>query len=315
MHIQRLFLLATGLLVASPSIVMAQYGSPRGGMGGNPSFGRERYPVPALPGAELDGPPDTAAMRTIASLSDSQTARYAQVYDSFMVATRPQRDSAKAATDKMNARLDGGDRAAAGFYAELLQDLGKTLRARQDKFDDRLKSLLSGDQLKAYKRWEEDAQRSAQQRNKAEAVRWQEPSGFSGGFGLGEERRATVQTAGVVSPELGAQAVRVGRTLYITAQTALDSAGTIVGRDLASQAAQAFRNLTAVLKGASSTPGDVVRLTIYVVNYDAKDVAAIRGAGGAFFSGRDAPVATILGVQSLAQPGLLIAIEATAVTR
>jgi len=315
MHIQRLLLLATGLLVASPAVVVAQYGSPRGGGMGAQSLGRERYPVPSLPGAELDGPPDTATMRTVASLSDSQMARYAQVYDSFMVATRPQRDSAKVATDKMNARLDGGDRAAAQFYAELLQDLGKTLRARQDKFDDRLRSLLSGDQLKAYKRWEDDAQRGAQQRNKAEAVRWQEPAGFSGGFGLGQERRATVQTAAVISPDLGAQAVRVGRTLYVTAQTALDSAGTIVGKDLAAQAAQAFRNLTAVLKSASATPGDVVRLTIYVVNYDSKDVAAIRGAGGAFFSGRDAPAATILGVQSLVQPGLLIAIEATAVTR
>jgi enamine deaminase RidA (YjgF/YER057c/UK114 family) len=315
MHIQRLLLLATGLLVASPALVMAQYGSPRGGGTGAPSFGRERYPVPSLPGAELDGPPDTATMRTIASLSDSQMARYAQVYDSFMVATRPQRDSAKVATDKMNARLDGGDRAAAQFYAELLQDLGKTLRAGQEKFDDRLRSLLSGDQQKAYKRWEDDAQRGAQQRNKAEAVRWQEPAGFSGGLGLGGERRTTVQTAAAAAPDLGAQAVRVGRTLYVTAQTALDSAGTIVGKDLATQAAQAFRNLTAVLKSASATAGDVVRLTIYVVNYDAKDVAEIRDAGGVFFSGRDAPAATILGVQSLAQPGLLIAIEATAVTR
>ena len=58
-----------------------------------------------------------------------------------------------------------------------------------------------------------------------------------------------------------------------------------------------------------------MRLTIYVVNYDPKDLAAIRDAGGAYFSGRDAPAATILGVQSLTQPGLLIAIEATAVTR
>ncbi len=315
MHIQRLLLLVTGLLVASPALVVAQYGAPRGGGMGGPSYGRERYPVPSLPGAELEGPPDTATMRTITSLSDSQMARYTQVYDSFMVATRPQRDSAKVATDKMNARLDGGDRAAAQFYAELLQDLGKALRARQDKFDDRLKGFLSGDQLKAYKRWEDDAQRSAQQHNKAEAVRWQEPSGFSGGFGLGEERRATVQTAAAAAPDLGAQAVRVGRTLYVTAQTALDSTGTIVGKDLEAQAAQAFRNLTAVLKSAAATPGDVVRLTIYVVSYDPKNVAAIRGAGGAFFSGRDAPVATILGVQSLAQPGLLIAIEATAITR
>ena len=312
MHSQKLLLLATGLAFACPALGAAQYGAPRG-MGGPGFSGRERYPVPALPGAELDGPPDTAAMRTIASLKDSQMARYAQVYDSFMVATRPQRDSAKVATEKMNARLDGGDRAAAQFYAELLQDLGKTLRARQDKFDDALRGLLSGDQLKAYKRWEDDAQRAAQQRNKAEAVRWQEPSGFSNGFGLGEERRTAIQTGAAPAPDLGAQAVRVGRTLYITAQAAMDSAGTVVGKDVAEQAAQAFRNLTAVLKSASASPSDVVRLTIYVVNYDPKDAAAIRSAGGAFFSGRDAPATTILGVQSLAQPGLLIAIEATAI--
>ena len=313
MRRQPWLLLATGLLVASPSLVVAQYGPPRGGgMGG---YGRERYPVPALPGAELEGPPDTATMRTVASLSDSQMTRYAQVYDSFMVATRPQRDSAKVATDKMHARLDGGDRAAAQFYAELLQDLGKTLRSRQDKFDDRLHGLLSGDQLKAYKRWEDEAQRAAQQRNRAEAVRWQEPSGFSGGLGLGEERRSTVQTGAVAAPELGAQAVRVGRTLYVSAQTALDSTGHVVGNDLAAQAAQAFRNLTAVLKSAAGNPGDVVRLTIYVVSYDPKDVATIRNAGGAFLSGRDPPTVTVLGVQSLAQPGLLVAIEATAVTR
>lgn len=313
MRRQQWFLLATGLLVASPSLAVAQYGPPRsGGMGG---YQRERYPVPALPGAELEGPPDTATMRSITSLSDSQMARYAQVYDSFMVATRPQRDSAKVATEKMNARLDGGDRAAAQFYAELLQDLGKSLRSRQDKFDDRLRGVLNGDQWKAYKRWEDDAQRAAQQHNKAEAVRWQEPAGFSGGFGLGEERRSTVETGATAAPDLGAQAVRIGRTLYIAAQTALDSAGVVVGNDLAAQAAQAFRNLTAVLRSASANPGDVVRLTIYVVNYDPKDVATIRNAGGAFFSGREAPAATVVGVQSLARPGLLIAIEATAVTR
>lgn len=315
MRIHRLLLLATGLLVAFPPFILAQYGPRGGGMGG-PGFGRERYPVPSLPGAEIDGPPDTATMRSIVSLSDSEMARYAQVYDSFMVATRPQRDSAKVATDKMNARLDGGDRAAAQFYVEILQDLGKTLRARQDRFDDRLRSLLTGDQMKEYKRWEDDAQRSAQQRNRAEAVRWQEPSGFSGGFGLGgDERRATIETGAAATPDLGAQAVRVGRTLYVTAQTALDSTGSVVGKDVASQAAQAFRNLTAVLKSASTSPADVVRLTIYVVNYDSKDVDAIRSAGGAFFSGRDTPTATILGVQSLGRPGLLIAIEATAVTR
>jgi len=278
--------------------------------------GRVRYPVPALPGAEIDGPPDTSQMRTIASLSDSQMTRYALAYDSLMVATKSTRDSVQMATDKMHARLDGGDRAAAQFYAELLMDLAKSLKSRQDKFDDRLRGFLTGDQLKAYKRWEEDAQRAAQQRNRAEALRWQEPSGFSGSRNIYEERRGSLQPAGVVAPDLGSQAVRVGRTLYVAAQTALDSAGTLVGGpSLAAQAAQAFRNLTTVLKAADATPGDVVRLTIYVVNYDAKDLAVIRDAGGAFFSGRDAPTVTLLGVQSLSRPDLLVSIEATAVTR
>jgi len=65
---------------------------------------------------------------------------------------------------------------------------------------------------------------------------------------------------------------------------------------------------------AGASPADVVRLTIYVVGYDPQSLGAIRDAGGAFFAGRDSPAATILGVQTLARPGLLVAIEATAVT-
>jgi enamine deaminase RidA (YjgF/YER057c/UK114 family) len=252
-------------------------------------------------------------MRTITALNDSQLTRYGLAYDSFMVATRPQRDSARAATDRMNARLDSGDRAAAQFYVELLNDIAKGLRARQDKFDDHLHDVLTGDQLKAYKRWEDAAQRAAEQRNRAEAVRWQEPSGYAG-RGFTEERRATLQIGAAAAPDLGAQVVRVGRTLYVAAQVALDSAGGLVGPgDLAAQTAQAFRNLTVVLKAAGAAPSDVVRLTIYVVNYDPQDLQTIRDAGGAYFSGRDTPVATVLGVQALSRPGLLIAIEATAV--
>lgn len=306
-------LLATAfLLVVSVTPAASQYGGRRGGV--SEGFRAERNPVPPLPGAELDGPPDTATMRTITALSDSQLARYGLAYDSFMVATRPQRDSARAAIDRMNARLDSGDRAAAQFYVELLNDLAKGLRARQDKFDDHLHDVLTGDQLKTYKRWEDAAQRAAEQRNKAEAVRWQEPSGFAGGRGLNEERRVTLQITAAAAPDLGAQVVRVGRTLYVAAQVALDSAGVLVGPgDISAQTAQAFRNLTAVLKGAGAAPGDVVRLTIYVVNYDPQDLQTIRDAGGTYFSGRNAPVATVLGVQALSRPGLLIAVEATAV--
>ena len=253
------FALAASLLLitALPPITAAQYG--RGG-GGRESGGyREGRdlgpPPPPLPGAEIDGPPDSAAMRSMFALSDSQTVRYAALYDSLLVSTRPQRDSVRAATDRMHTRLDSGDRAAANFYAELLMDLAKELKASQDKFDDRLRGLLSRDQLKAYRRWEDGAERAAQARNREEGLRWSAPMVYGGrSAGGSEDRRSTVRAADAPAPDLGAQAVRVGRTVYVAAQTALDSAGIVQGADLRTQAAQAFKNLTAVLRKSGATP-------------------------------------------------------------
>src|SRR2546426_9555884 len=75
-------------------------------------------------------------------------------------------------------------------------------------------------------------------------------------------------------------AVRVGSTLYISGEVALDSSGQIVGPgDLRAQARQAFANLAFVLKIGGAAPADVAKLTIYVVNYSPRDFAAIREAG------------------------------------
>src|SRR2546430_15521092 len=72
-------------------------------------------------------------------------------------------------------------------------------------------------------------------------------------------------------------AVRVGATLYISGEVALDSTGQLVGPgDLRAQARQAFANLAFVLKIGGATPADVAKLTIYVVNYSPRDFAAIR---------------------------------------
>lgn len=310
--------LLTFLLIAAMARpAPAQYGGGRrgGGMGGG-GFRPEAQPAPPLPGAELDGPPDSATIRGfLTTLSDSQTARYVQAYDSFMVATKPARDSADVATGKMNDRLETGDRAAALFYAGRLQDIGKSLRERQDKFDDGLRTFFTKDQVKAYRKWEEAADRAAQERNKEAGLKWQGMPAFGGRSASAEERRSTILSPGVPTPELGAQAVRVGRTVYVAPQTALDSTGTVVGgSDLRAQATQAFRNVTAVLKGAGAAPVEVVRLTVYVVNLDSTSAAAIRDAGSAFFAGRSQPAVAILGVQSLTRPGLLVAVEATAVT-
>jgi len=293
-----------------PAALTAQaggYGPPPTGMGG------ARYGVkaPRLPGIELEGPLDSASARVKLTLNEDQARRYAQAYDSFMVATQTQRDSAAVATTKMNARLDAGDPAAATFYVERLQEIGKHLKERQDNFEDNLRKILTSEQVKAYRKWREGRQQAIELKQREDAVRWQQAA-FGGIMGAAPELKTPVATApGVTAPTLGAQAVRVGRALYVSGQIATDSTGSLVGADLRNQAVQAFANLTAVLKAAGSIPRNVVALTIYVVNYHPTDEAAIREAGAAYF-GTNAPVATIVGVQSLAREGALISVAATA---
>ena len=318
-------LTVTALLFAVwPERASAQWGGMGGrgggGMGGE-GPGREVAQVPRLPGAELDGPPDSATAQTVLNLTDPQASKYAQAYDSFMVATRPRRDRAHSAIEKMNDRLDSGDRAAAMFYVERLQDLGDYLKDHQNKFESNLRHILTGDEVKAYRRWKEDQQRTAEEKAREAALRWRQGAfgggrmGMGGGGGAVPEPKTSIASApGIARPDLGAEAVRVGRTVYVSSQLALDSSGALVAPgDLSAQASRAFANVAAVLKAAGAVPQDVVVLTVYVANYRPAQLAAIRDAGAAYF-GANAPIATVLGVQSLAREGALIAVAATAVT-
>jgi enamine deaminase RidA (YjgF/YER057c/UK114 family) len=235
-----------------------------------------------------------------------------------MVATKPQRDSAAAAMVKINERLEQGDRAAALFYVDRLQEIGKHLKERQDRFEDSLKKFLTGDQVKAYRRWRDGQQQAIERKQREDALRWQEAAmvGFGGrpaGGGTVEIKTPVAPAPGVALPTLGAQAVRVGRALYVSAQLGTDSSGTLVATDLRSQAVQAFANVGAVLRAAGSNPRNVVSLTIFVVNHGPADEAMIREVGAAYLS-PNAPIVTVVGVQSLAREGALISIGATAAT-
>ena len=304
-------LLLTAIVAVAPA--PGQYG---GGRGMTPGMMGPR--APKLPGVELNGPLDSALARVMLSLTPEQTTRYAQAYDSFMVATKAQRDSAGVWLIKMNEKLETGDRAAAMFYAERVQEFGKFLKDRQDKWEDGLRRWLSGDQVKAYRKWKDGEEQVAERRRREDEMRWQE-AGFRGEYGSGprsssapEIKTAVTGPAGVAGPALGSQAVRVGRTLYVTGQLGVDSAGVLAGATLRAQAERAFANLTAVLQASGASPRDVTSLTIYVVNYRPADVATIREAGLAYF-GINAPIANVLGVQALSQDGALISIAATAV--
>src|SRR5439155_24956355 len=75
-------------------------------------------------------------------------------------------------------------------------------------------------------------------------------------------------------------AVKVGLTIYVSGEVALDSTGQLVGPgDLRAQARQAFANLAQVLRIAGAVPSDVTKLSIYVVNYRPGDFDLIREAG------------------------------------
>lgn len=292
-----------------PSAVPAQGGY------GNRGMGRYGPSAPRLPGVELAGPLDTALARTLLNLSPDQAKRYQQAYDSFMVATRSERDSATAAIAKMNERLNDGDRAAAMFYAERVQERGKVLRDRQDRFESDLRRILNGDQMKAYKKWRETEEQTAERKRREDELRWQE-AGVRGEFGgpratAPEIRTALPPATGVAPPPLGSQSLRVGRTLYVTGQLGVDSTGTLVGSDLRAQAQRAFTNLSAVLQAAGVSARDVTALTIYVVNYRPADFGTIRDAGAPYL-GPNAPIVTVLGVQSVGRDGALIAVAATA---
>ena len=318
----RRLILTTGLLcwLVIPGTLQGQFGGGFGGERGRIGRGPDRDPTanaPKLPGAELEGPPDSSTIRSFLDLTDQQAARYAQAYDSFMVATRPQRDSARVTAEKMDQRLDGGDRAAALFYAERLNELGKVLRERQARFEDLLGKWLTSAQLKSYRQWRDQQDRVIVERQREDALRWRiMPDGFAGQGGFQprrEEPKTTLTVPGVEPPAIGAQVVRVGRTLYVASQLPLDSTGNLVGgNDLSLQAKQAFANLSTVLRGAHANARDVVELTIYVVDYRPTDLSMIRDAAAALFPSWSAPVVTVLDVQALAREGARIAIAATA---
>jgi enamine deaminase RidA (YjgF/YER057c/UK114 family) len=104
-----------------------------------------------------------------------------------------------------------------------------------------------------------------------------------------------------------------GRTVYISGQVAANSKGEVVGKgDLRAQTAQVFENLRIALAAAGAGPKDVVKANIYLVNFKAEDVQAVRDTRNAFFAGLEPPASTLVGVTALANPDWLVEIEVVA---
>ena len=104
------------------------------------------------------------------------------------------------------------------------------------------------------------------------------------------------------------------RTLYLSGQVAWDAQKRLVGgADLDAQARHAFANLRTVVEAAGATLADVAIVRIYVVDYRPEKAAAVGSAFRECFAGVSAPASTWIGVAALADPDLLIEVEAVAV--
>src|SRR2546422_5995136 len=79
-------------------------------------------------------------------------------------------------------------------------------------------------------------------------------------------------------------AVRIGPTLYVSGEVALDSTGRLVGPgDVGAQAAQAFANLATVLRIGGATPAGGAKPTIHVGDHSPQDLHPIPPAAPDFF--------------------------------
>jgi len=100
-------------------------------------------------------------------------------------------------------------------------------------------------------------------------------------------------------------------TVYISGQVGLDATGKLAG-DFAAQARQVFANLRTCLAAAGAKPAQIVKMTTYIVGYQAAvHRPALAEARTAVF-GAHPPASTLVGVQALAAPDLLIEVEAIA---
>jgi enamine deaminase RidA (YjgF/YER057c/UK114 family) len=122
----------------------------------------------------------------------------------------------------------------------------------------------------------------------------------------------TVSQPGAYTHVVSAQGSRV---VFISGQVALDKNGNVVGAgDLGRQAEQVFENLKACLASVGATFADVTKLTTFIVSYrPAVDRAILGAVRQKYLPSTNPPASTLVGVQSLATPEIMIEIEATAV--
>jgi 2-iminobutanoate/2-iminopropanoate deaminase len=118
----------------------------------------------------------------------------------------------------------------------------------------------------------------------------------------------------VYSPIRYAQGVKTtgGTIVWISGQVSQDKHGKMVHKgDFAGQARQALSNLKAMVEAAGGTINDIIKVNTYLTDLRYREeLARVRAE---FFPEGRLPASTLVGVAGLADPDMLVEIEAVAV--
>ena len=106
--------------------------------------------------------------------------------------------------------------------------------------------------------------------------------------------------------------VKVGNTLFMAGQVALDHDLQLIGEnDAEAQSRQIWQNIQSIVEAAGGKVTDVVRVTLFVLDF--KHMPAFHKVRREMFGDSRYPAATGVQVVKLGLPGLLLETEATAV--
>jgi 2-iminobutanoate/2-iminopropanoate deaminase len=108
------------------------------------------------------------------------------------------------------------------------------------------------------------------------------------------------------------QAVKVGDTIYVSGQVANDDEGNIIGLgDMEAQMRQSYANIKKILAMYGATMENIVDEILFVTDMDTAFAAAVKCRRD-IFSGTPVVASTIVQIQRLSFPNLMIEIRCVA---
>ena len=104
-----------------------------------------------------------------------------------------------------------------------------------------------------------------------------------------------------------------GKLVCVSGQVSWDASGNVVGKgDMRAQSEQVFKNVGHALAAAGAGWDDVIKMNGYMVGMNAERVGAYREVRQRFLKEGVLPASTLVGVEALVHPDLLLEVEVVA---